>query len=185
MAHTPPVISIVDDDPSVRRALQRLVQSAGYTGETFASAGQFLDSSPLGRTACLVLDIHLGTTTGFDLEEQLAAYRAAIPIIFITARDDAATRDRARRSGAAGYLPKPFEGQALLDTLGSVTAQALPGPVSTDSSLSDGGRDARSTAVNVSGSVNELTDGTVRSGDAAMRGGMALYRKSRPRRSCP
>jgi FixJ family two-component response regulator len=112
MAHTPPVISIVDDDPSVRRALHRLVQSAGYTGETFASAGEFLDSSPLGRTACLVLDIHLGTTTGFDLEEQLAAYRAAIPIIFITARHDAATRERARRSGAAGYLPKPFEGQA-------------------------------------------------------------------------
>ena len=111
MAHTPPVISIVDDDPSVRRALQRLVQSAGYTGETFASAGEFLDSSPLGRTACLVLDIHLGTTTGFDLEEQLAAYRAAIPIIFITARDDAPTRERARRSGAAGYLPKPSRGK--------------------------------------------------------------------------
>src|SRR5258708_19389347 len=147
MAHTPPVISIVDDDPSVRRALHRLVQSAGYTGETFASAGEFLDSSPLVRTACLVWDIHLGTTTGFALEEQLAAYRAAIPIIFITARDDAATRDRARRSGAAGYLPKPFEGQALLDTIGSVTAQALPGPVSTDSCLSDGPREPKSTPV--------------------------------------
>src|SRR5260370_34299001 len=137
MAHTPPVISIVDDDPSVRRAVQGLVQSAGYTGETFASAGQFLDSSPLGRTACLVLDIHLGTTTGFDLEEQLAAYRAGIPLIFITARDDAATRERARRSGAAGYLPNPFEGQALLDTLGTVPAHALPGPESTDASASD------------------------------------------------
>jgi len=67
----------------------------------------------LGRTACLVLDIHLGTTTGFDLEEQVAAYRAAIPIIFITARDDAATRDRARRSGAAGYLPKPLRGASI------------------------------------------------------------------------
>jgi FixJ family two-component response regulator len=170
----PPVISIVDDDLSVRRALQRVVQSGGYTGETFASAGEFLDSSPLGRTACLVLDIHLGTTTGFDLEEQLAIYRAAIPIIFITARDDAPTRERARRSGAAGYLPKPFEGQALLDTIGSVTARS-PGPASADSCLSDGGRDSRSTAVNVSGDVNQLTDGTVRSVDAAMRGGMALY----------
>ena len=89
---------------------QRLVQSAGYTGEAFASAGEFLDSSPLGRTACLVLDIHLGRMTGFDLEKQLAAYRAAIPIIFITAHDDAATRERVRRSGAAGYLGKPFEG---------------------------------------------------------------------------
>ena len=140
MAQTPPVISIVDDDPSIRRALQRLIQSAGYTGETFASAGEFLDSSPLGRTACLVLDIHLGSMSGFDLEEQLAAYRAAIPIIFITARDDAPTRERVGRSGAAGYLPKPFEGQALLDTIGRVTAQAVPGPASADSCLSDGGR---------------------------------------------
>jgi FixJ family two-component response regulator len=79
----------------------------------------------------------------------LAAYRAAIPIIFITARDDAPTRERVGRSGAAGYLPKPFEGQALLDTIGRVTAQAVPGPASADSCLSDGGRDARSTAVNV------------------------------------
>src|SRR5260370_2415030 len=119
MAQTPPVISMVDDDPSVRRALQRLVQSAGYTGETFASAGQFLDSSPLGRTACLVLDIPLGPTTGFDLEEKLAAYRAAIPIIFITARNDAATRERARRSGAPAYLPTTSEGPALIDTTGN------------------------------------------------------------------
>jgi FixJ family two-component response regulator len=125
MAQTPPVISIVDDDSSVRRALQRLVQSAGYTGETFASAGEFLDSSPLGRTACLVLDIHLGSMTGFDLEEQLAAYRATIPIIFITARDDAPTRERVRRSGAVGYLPKPFEGQALLDTIRRVTQYGM------------------------------------------------------------
>jgi len=111
MAHTPPVISIVDDDPSVRRALHRLVQSAGYTGETFASAGEFLDSSPLGRTACLVLDIHLGTTTGFDLEEQLAAYRAAIPIIFITA---VTTRRRASAPddpGPPGTCRSPSRGK--------------------------------------------------------------------------
>lgn len=125
MPHTPPVISIVDDDPSVRRALQRVVQSAGYTGETFASAGEFLDSSPLGRTSCLVLDIHLGRETGFDLEDQLAAYRATIPIIFITAHDDAATREHVRRTGAAGYLGKPFEGQALLDTIRRVTRPGM------------------------------------------------------------
>jgi FixJ family two-component response regulator len=124
MAHAPPVISIVDDNPSVRRALRRVVQSGGYTVETFASASEFLDSSPLGRTACLVLDIHLGRTTGFDLEEQLVADRAAIPIIFITALNTAATRDRVSRSGAAGYLPKPFEGQALLDTIRSVAGLA-------------------------------------------------------------
>src|SRR5260370_6252676 len=124
MTHASPVISIVDDNPSVRWALLRLVQSEGYTVETFASAGEFLDSSPLGRTACLVLDIHLGRMTGFDLEEQLAADRTAIPIIFITALDTAATRERVSRSGAAGYLPKPFEGHALLDTIRNLAGQA-------------------------------------------------------------
>jgi FixJ family two-component response regulator len=133
MTHPSPVISIVDDNPSVRQALQRLVQSEGYTVETFASTGEFLDSSPLDRTACLVLDIHLGRMTGFDLQEQLAADRAAIPIIFITALDTAATRERVRRSGAAAYLPKPFEGQALLDTIRSVAGQAWRRRASADS----------------------------------------------------
>ncbi len=117
MPHTMPRISIVDDDLSVRRALRRLVQSAGYTVETFASAREFLDSSPSGRTACLVLDIHLDGMSGFELSEQLAEDRTAIPIIFITAHDDARTRERVRRAGVAAYLPKPFDEQALLDAI--------------------------------------------------------------------
>jgi len=112
-----PRISIVDDDLSVRRALRRLVQAAGYTVETFASAREFLDSSPSGRTACLVLDIHLDGMSGFELSEQLAEDRTAIPIIFITAHDDARTRERVRRAGVAAYLPKPFDEQALLDAI--------------------------------------------------------------------
>lgn len=115
----PPLISIVDDDLPVRRALGRLLQAAGYTVETFASAREFLDSSPLGRASCLVLDIHLGGTNGFGLAEQLAAGRAALPIILITAHDDAPTRERARQAGVAGYLPKPFDGLALLDAIRS------------------------------------------------------------------
>jgi FixJ family two-component response regulator len=114
------LISIVDDDPSVRRALGRLVKVAGYSVETCASASEFLDSSASDRTACLVLDIHLNGMSGFDLEERLMAKRVAIPIIFITAHDDVATRERIRRSGAAGYLAKPFDGQALLDVIGKV-----------------------------------------------------------------
>jgi len=112
-----PRISIVDDDLSVRRALRRLVQSAGYTVEAFASAREFLNSSPSGRTACLVLDIHLDGMSGFELSEQLAEDRTAIPIIFITAHDDARTRERVRRAGVAAYLPKPFDEQALLDAI--------------------------------------------------------------------
>ncbi|HEX6031611.1 MAG TPA: response regulator [Tepidiformaceae bacterium] len=107
----------MDDDLSVRRALRRLVQSAGYLVETFASAPEFLRSTPSARTACLVLDIYLEGMTGFELQEQLVADDVAIPIIFMTAHDDAATRDRIRRSGAAGYLGKPFDGQALLDAI--------------------------------------------------------------------
>lgn len=111
------MISIVDDDLSVRRALRRLIQSAGYLVETFASAPEFLRSAPSARTACLVLDIYLEGMTGFELQEQLVADDVAIPIIFMTAHDDAATRDRIRRSEAAGYLGKPFDGQALLDAI--------------------------------------------------------------------
>jgi len=118
------LISIVDDDLSVRRALGRLVKAAGYPVETFASAHEFLDSSPSGRTACLVLDIHLNGMSGFDLEERLMAERVTIPIIFITAHDDAATRERITGSGAVGYLAKPFDGQALLDVIGKVVGSA-------------------------------------------------------------
>ena len=118
------LISIVDDDFSVRRAVGRLVKAAGYAVETFATAHEFLDSFPSDRTACLVLDIHLNGMSRFDLEERLRAERVAIPIIFITAHDDAATRDRARGSGAAGYLAKPFDGQALLDVIGTVVGSA-------------------------------------------------------------
>ena len=112
------LISIVDDDSSVRRALGRLVQFAGFSTETFGSAEDFLRSTALGLTACLVLDIHLsGRMGGFDLQERLTADEVPIPIIFITAHDDASTRERAERSGAAAYLLKPFEGQVLLDAI--------------------------------------------------------------------
>ncbi|MEX2222470.1 MAG: response regulator [Candidatus Rokuibacteriota bacterium] len=126
--HKPtPMISIVDDDRSVRRALRRLVGSAGYLVETFASAREFLSSTPATtRTACLVLDIYLDGMTGFELQEQLAADRVAIPIIFMTAHDDASTRDRIRRSGAAGYLGKPFDGRALLDAIHRVAGPGAP-----------------------------------------------------------
>jgi FixJ family two-component response regulator len=112
-----PMISIVDDDLSVRRALRRLVLSAGYLVETFASAREFLSATPPARPACLVLDIYLDGMNGFELQEQLAADRVAIPIIFMTAHDDAATRERIRRSGAAAYLGKPFDGEVLLETI--------------------------------------------------------------------
>jgi len=121
------MISIVDDDVSLARALRRLVGSAGYLVETFASGPEFLSSTPSTRTACLVLDIYLEGMNGFELQEQLEADRLAIPIIFMTAHDDLATRERAKRSGPAGYLVKPFDGQALLDAILRVAGPGMSG----------------------------------------------------------
>jgi FixJ family two-component response regulator len=112
-----PVIAIVDDDPSVRRALHRLVRSAGYTVQAFASAQEFLDSLPGGRAACVVLDIHLEGMSGFDLQARLVADEVEIPVIFISAHDDAPTRERIGRSGAPAHLWKPVDGDALLGAI--------------------------------------------------------------------
>ena len=107
-----PIIAIVDDDESVRRSLHRLVQTAGYAVETFASAGEFLAWLPRGQAACLVLDVHMNEMSGFELQQRLA-----VPVIFITSHDDDSTRARIEKSGAAGHLWKPFEGVAVLGAI--------------------------------------------------------------------
>jgi FixJ family two-component response regulator len=116
MASATALISIVDDDLSVRRALGRLIQSSGYTVAAFASAHEFLESPVLAEVACLVLDISLDGMSGFDLQERLAVDQPSLPIIFITALDEATTRDRFKRSGVAA-LRKPFDEQTLLDAI--------------------------------------------------------------------
>jgi FixJ family two-component response regulator len=110
------VIAIVDDDPSILRALHRLVQSNGYTVESFASARDFLDAVARSRPDCLVLDVHLNGS-GFELQERLAGQGMIIPIIFITAHDDDSTRRRVEKSGAAAYLWKPVDEEALLHAI--------------------------------------------------------------------
>ena len=122
MPGNPAVISIVDDDLSVRRALRRLVKSAGYIVETFSSAREFLDSSPQGRSACVVLDIQMDGMDGFELQERLAGDRPAIPVIFMTAYDDTATRERVTRSRVAWLLRKPFDDWALIDAIRAAVA---------------------------------------------------------------
>jgi FixJ family two-component response regulator len=107
-----PVIAIVDDDASVRRALHRVVESAGYAVETFGSGREFLQWLPRGRAACLVLDVHMDEMSGFDLQQRLA-----VPVIFITSYEDDSTRDRIKKSGAAGHLWKPFDEHAVLDAI--------------------------------------------------------------------
>ena len=107
-----PIIAIVDDDASVRRSLLRVVQSAGYVGQTFASAREFLAWLPQGQAACLVLDVHMDELSGFDLHDRLK-----VPVVFITGHDDAATLERIAQSHAAGHLRKPFDRTTVLDTI--------------------------------------------------------------------
>jgi FixJ family two-component response regulator len=107
-----PIIAIVDDDASIRRSLLRVVQAAGYQGETFASAREFLDWLPRNQAACLVLDVHMDEMNGFDLQDRLA-----VPIIFITAHDDLPTLERIGKSGAAGHLRKPFDAATVLKAI--------------------------------------------------------------------
>jgi FixJ family two-component response regulator len=121
-----PIIAIVDDDDSVRRSLLRVVRSAGYEAEGFASARGFLEWLPHGRAACLLLDVHMSEMSGFDLQDRLA-----VPIIFITAHDDAKTQERIARSGAIGHLRKPCEEQIVLDAIRRAvhrSANQLAGP---------------------------------------------------------
>jgi FixJ family two-component response regulator len=109
------MIGVVEDDPSFLRALRRLLSAAGFSVATFASAEEFLASEAAGATACLVLDVHLGGMSGFDLQQRLATAGTPIPTIFITAHDDPVTRERAR-SGVA-YLRKPFREDALIGAI--------------------------------------------------------------------
>jgi FixJ family two-component response regulator len=130
-----PVIAVVDDDPSVRRSLRHLIESGGYRVHAFASAEAFLDALSGSRPACLVLDVHLDGMNGFDLQARLGEAGAVVPIIFITAHDDAATRARIERSGAAGHLWKPFDAAGLLGLIRRVVggldegAIGRPGPI--------------------------------------------------------
>ncbi len=111
------IMYIVDDDESVRRALRRLLRSAGLEATTFASAREFLDSDYRTENACLILDIQMPGLSGLDLQRELQAAGSTLPVIFITAFDSAETREEARSLGAAGYFQKPVDDQALLDAI--------------------------------------------------------------------
>ena len=111
------MIGVVDDDASILRAVQRLLGSLGFTVKTFGSGEDLLASECLARIRCLVLDVHLGGLSGFELQERLSEAPVPIPIIFITAHDDLPTRDRARRAGAVEYLRKPFDEHALIGAI--------------------------------------------------------------------
>lgn len=107
-------VGIVDDDASVRAALERVLRCHGISVETFASAEEYLQRSIVGEPQCVVLDVQLGALSGFHLQDRLASRGAVPPIIFITAQDDIPSALLARRAGACGYLRKPFAPAALV-----------------------------------------------------------------------
>ena len=111
------LVAIVDDDGLVRQALESVVKAAGFMTETFASAEDFLDSNPINRTTCLILDVRLPGMSGIELQRRLRAKNNGIPIIFVTAHGDASTRDRAMQDGAVGFLNKPVRRQILVDAI--------------------------------------------------------------------
>src|SRR5207302_11266487 len=113
MSNVAPVVFVVDDDPSVRRAIQRLVESIGLQVELFASAQEFLRSKRPDALSCLVLDIRLPGISGLDFQRQLAEANIQIPIIFITAHGDIAITVRSIQAGAVALLTKRLRVQDL------------------------------------------------------------------------
>lgn len=117
MTVTRSLVSIVDDDESVRESLPDLVRQFGFAAEAFSSAEAFLASELVDQTRCLILDIGMPGMSGPELQRELMNRRSTIPIVFITASDDKGVRSRLLASGAAECLFKPFSETALLDAL--------------------------------------------------------------------
>jgi len=111
------VVFVVDDDPSVRRSLTRLISAAGYVVETFDSATAFLARAPAVGPCCLVLDVRMPGHTGLDLQKTLAKSVHRIPVVFITGHGDVAMSVTAMKAGAVDFLTKPFVGKDLLDAI--------------------------------------------------------------------
>jgi FixJ family two-component response regulator len=112
-----PLISVVDDDDSVRESLGGLIRSVGFAVKVFASAEEFLNSDHLRNTDCLILDVRMPGMNGLELQRRLGASHMSIPVIFITAHGDEETRVRALNGGAVDYLLKPFSEEALLNAI--------------------------------------------------------------------
>lgn len=111
------LIAILDDDDSMRTALQGLLKAVGLPALAFASAEEFLESGQQYKTACLIADIRMPGMSGLELQMQLNAERCKIPTIFITAHGDAKMRMQALRAGAVEFLLKPFDDEVLLDSV--------------------------------------------------------------------
>ncbi len=123
MNESDPIVYVVDDDESVREAVQRLIASVGLRVQTFGSTREFLDTKRPEAPACLVLDVRLPDASGLELQRDLAQASVHIPIIFITGHADVPMTVRAMKAGAVEFLTKPFRGQELLDAIQDAIAK--------------------------------------------------------------
>ena len=115
----PPAIVVIDDDASVRKALDNLFKSVGFAVELFASPQEFLQSDRPDRPGCIVLDVRFPGRSGLDMQRDLASSDVQLPIIFITGYGDVPMSVRAMKAGAVEFLTKPFRDQDLLDAVGT------------------------------------------------------------------
>lgn len=111
------LVSVVDDDESVRESLPDLLREFGFAARAFSSAEEFLASDGVRQTKCLILDVAMPSMTGLDLQQELRRRGQVIPVIFITGQKDEAIREQAFKQGAVNFLYKPFSDTALLKAL--------------------------------------------------------------------
>jgi len=111
------MIALVDDDESVRKATKSLVRSLGYEAATFCSAEEFLESTQLKTTACLITDVRMPGMSGVELQDRLIADGRSLPTVFISAFSDERVQQKVLESGAVGYLHKPFEEDRLIECI--------------------------------------------------------------------
>jgi FixJ family two-component response regulator len=114
---SPPTVFVVDDDPSVRTAVSRLLASVGLTAQTFANADEFRQQVEAFRPGCLILDVRMPGASGLDLQRELTSAGYELPVIFVTAHADVALTVRAMQAGASHVFTKPFDDQLLLDAV--------------------------------------------------------------------
>jgi len=121
------LISIIDDDESVRRTTKLLIESFGYRAAVFESAEAFLNSDQLSDTSCLVVDLQMPGMNGLQFQRRLAAEGNSIPIIFITSYGNKESRQQAMEAGAVAFLDKPFNDEQLLQNIRSALKQRSSG----------------------------------------------------------
>ena len=121
--NTTPLIHVVDDDPSMRAALLRLLDAAGFEARSYASTGEFLLQSLPDRPGCLLLDLRLPGPSGLELQAALQKQSVVLPIVFLSGHADVASSVRAMKAGAVDFLTKPVKGEVLLEAIGRALAR--------------------------------------------------------------